>query len=375
MTEGGPTQRTEQLDVIVELLSELDSTATDAPRAFYDRLCDAVCRLTTMERAGLLLYDEARKLVVPAGNHGLSPELVRDLYGTLEETPIAQRALAEDRVVEASTGLEGQVPDRYARLAELGTRISCTPVAAGGRWLGVIFADRGGGEFELTDAERHTMWTLGKTAALVATVRIATTEAHRARLLDERVAVAREVHEQVIQRLFGVSLVLGAKRDLGRAERKRAAEEIHAALGDLRDVLARPVGTSPPSTGATLREELDRLGRHYEEPPLEVRWETGAEVPSELEPLAGSFLAEALRNAHKHARPTRVTVRVRSGDGAFTLEVRNDGVGSRQRGRGAGMGLRLAALDALQHGGVVEFGEDQPEEWRARLVVPLDGDS
>jgi hypothetical protein len=38
------------------------------------------------------------------------------------------------------------------------------------------------------------------------------------------------------------------------------------------------------------------------------------------------------------------------------------------------MGLRLAALDALQRGGVVEFGEADPGEWRARLVVPLDGD-
>lgn len=369
MTESVPTQRTEQLDVIVELLSELDSTATDAPRAFYDRLCEAVCRLTSMERAGLLLYDEARKLVMPVGNHGLAPEFVTNLYGTLEETPIAQRALAEDRVVEVSTALEREIPARYAQV--LGT-LTCTPVAAGGRWLGVIFADHGGGHFELTDAERHTLWTLGKTAALVATVRIATTESHRARLLDERVDVAREVHDQVIQRLFGVSLVLGAKRDLDREERSRAAEEIHAALGDLREVLARPVGTRRTSPG-TLRDELERLSRHYEEPPLAIDWETGAQVPPDVEPLAVSFLAEALRNAHKHAEPTRVTVRVGASDGAFTLEIRNDGAGARQRTRGAGMGLRLAALDALQHGGVVEFGEDVPEEWRARLVVPLNG--
>ena len=53
----------------------------------------------------------------------------------------------------------------------------------------------------------------------------------------------------------------------------------------------------------------------------------------------------------------------------FTLEVLNDGV--RPGARGAGMGLRLAAFEALQHGGVVEFGATEEGGWRVRLVVPL----
>ena len=36
----------------------------------------------------------------------------------------------------------------------------------------------------------------------------------------------------------------------------------------------------------------------------------------------------------------------------------------------SGMGLRLAALEALQVGGLVEFGERAPGEWRVRLAVP-----
>ena len=35
------------------------------------------------------------------------------------------------------------------------------------------------------------------------------------------------------------------------------------------------------------------------------------------------------------------------------------------------MGLRLAALEALQIGGLVEFGEREPGTWRVRLAVPL----
>jgi hypothetical protein len=36
------------------------------------------------------------------------------------------------------------------------------------------------------------------------------------------------------------------------------------------------------------------------------------------------------------------------------------------------MGLRLAALEALQSGGVVEFGEREPGIWQVRLVVPVE---
>ena len=72
--------------------------------------------------------------------------------------------------------------------------------------------------------------------------------------------------------------------------------------------------------------------------------------------------------------PTSVRVRVGRLDGAFVLEVRND-VGERPPAtRGAGMGLRLAAVEALQRGALVEFGPEQGE-WRVRLVVPLEEDS
>ncbi len=352
--------------MVVELLSGIDGDGA-AGGAFYDRLCEAVCRLTSMERAGLLLYDDVRKLVLPVGSHGVAPGLLTDVYGTLQETPIAQRALAEDRV-ELVHSLAGEVPARYAGLGGIGT-LTCIPVAAGGRWLGVVFADRGGGRFELTRAERDTMWTLGKTAALAASARIATSEGERARRLDERIGLAREVHERVMQRLFGVSLVLGAERELDGAERRRAAEEIQAAVSDLRSALARPTSGAAAFTGAKLRDELERLAGHYESE-LDVSWAAGTEVPDELEPLAQSVLAEALRNAHKHARPERVSVTVAAAGGAFTLEVRNDGAQSAPRGPGAGMGLKLAALDALQRGGVLEFGPGEAGQWRVRLVVP-----
>lgn len=369
MTDVATSARVDALDVFVRLLGELDDDLGSGTREFYNRLCEAVCELTSMRRAGLLIYDDARKLVVPVGSHGLPAELLDQIYGTLEETPIARRALSEDRVVEISEGIERELPARYAGFPGVST-LTCTPVAAGGRWLGVIFADRGGEQFTLTDPERHTLWTLGKTAALAAGARIATSQHERARLLAERLGLAREVHEGVIQRLFGVSLALGSDGDLGRAERMRCAEEIQLALRDLRSAMSRPLSLPPVARpGVTLRAELERLGRHYKELPLS--WEMASEPPAELEPLAQSVLAEALRNADKHARPSTVSVRVSHEEGAFNLEVRNDGVTERGGGPGARMGLRLAAFEALQRGGVLEFGRAGPAEWRVRLVVPV----
>jgi signal transduction histidine kinase len=363
--------RTDALDVIVELLAALDEEPAGMSGAeFYDRLCTALCSVANMQRAGLLLYDEVRKLVVPVGSHGLDAPLLRDIYGTLEETPIAQVALSEDRVVEVNGDLARWVPERYAGLTGIET-LTCTPVSAGGRWLGVVFADRGGSRFELTEAERHAMWTLGKTAALAASVRIATSQQGRARLLQARIDLAREIHERVVQRLFGVSLVLGSEHGLSEEARRRCADEMQAALADLRDALGRPLAPRPLDTGATLREELTRLGRHYKDLPLELDWEPGVEVPQAIEPLAQSVLAEALRNADKHASPSSVRVRVGSVDSAFALEVRNDG--ARSDTRGTGMGLRLAAVEALGLGALLEFGREGPE-WRVRLVVPLESE-
>src|SRR5215212_6115301 len=340
--------RTNALDVIVELLGALDGS-TQSGGEFYNRLCEACCRLGAMERALILLYDDARQLVVVVGGHGVDADLLSGLYGTLEETPIAQLALSEDRVVEFTGELERWVPERYARIAGLET-VCCVPVSAAGRWLGVIFADRGGTRFELTDAERHDLWTLGKTAALAASVRIATSQQGRARLLQARIDLARELHERVIQRLFGVSLVLGSDAELSQEARRRAAEEVHGALADLREALSRPLAPPTLDTGATLHAELARLGRHYKHLPLELDWEHGVEVPADVEPLAQSVLAEALRNADKHADPSIVRVHVGRVDGTFVLEVRNDGAGVGPRSRGAGMGLRLAAVEALGRG-------------------------
>jgi len=363
----------EPLEVFVDLLSEIESDTTSSE--FYHRICEAICRLTTMRRAAIFLYDVGRQRVRAVGSHGISYTRLAALRPTLDQAPIAQRALIEDRVIVVhSDAIEREVPRDYAALLGI-TSLVCTPLAAAGHRYGIIAADRGGGDFELADGERHLMWTLGKTAALAATARIATRQQERTRRLGERIDLAREIHERVMQRLFGVSLVLSAQTPLSDEQRERCRTEMAEALADLRSALERPLAPVVRETGTTLRAEIPRLARETGLP-VALDWPDGVEVPPRLEGVAQSVLAETLRNAAKHAAPERVDVIVGHDGDTFSLEVRNDGVGDGPGG-GTGMGLRLAAFEALQHGGFVEFGADEssdPAGWRVRLVVPVASD-
>src|SRR5579884_3137663 len=344
----------EPLEVFVELLADIDVETSSTE--FYDRICEAICRLTTMRRAGIFMADADRGRVRAVGAYGIAFSQLAALRPTLVNTPIAQRA-----------------PPEYAELLGI-TTLVCTPLSAAGRAYGVICADRGGGTFELSDGERHLLWTLGKTAALVAAARNVTRQQERNRRLSDRLDLAREVHESVLQRLFGVSLALSAEQPLDEAQRERCRVEMREALGDLRRALERPLAPLPPETATTLAAELERV-RRSPGMSVEVDWGGDFTVPSDLEPLAQSVLAEALRNIAKHARPSRVEVQVARDEHTFTLMVRNDGAGGDPPAAdSAGMGLRLAAFEALQHGGVVESGPDGADGWRVRLVVKLGED-
>jgi signal transduction histidine kinase len=362
-----PVVRIDVIETFVELLTRSEDDGSSD--AFYSSLCEAVCRLTSMDRAIIFRYDEARRRVRAAGAYGISLDHFTNSHITVESAPIARQALIEDRVIEMDADVVArQVPERFRDLLD-GSTLACCPLSAGGRWSGVILADRRPRK-PLSDAERDLLWTLGKSAALAEAARHATFQGERARQLQERIDLAREVHEGVIQRLFGVLLVVSSDGPLGGDARERVTVELQAALRDLRRALQRPLGRMARATDTTLLEEVARLRDAY--PDLGIELTTGSAqtaVPKELEPLAQSVLVEAVRNARKHAEPSRVEVDLERQEGAWVMEVSNDGVRGRSRTI-SGMGLRLAALEALQVGGLVEFGEREPGVWRVRLAVP-----
>jgi signal transduction histidine kinase len=365
------------VELLVDVLSQSNSTRASgaAPTDFYDRLCEAVCRLARMRRAVIFQYDAGTRRVRAVGVHAISIAPFADAQLSFDSLPITARALAQDAVLEVVGDLTGQASDEFAELISEPARLVCAPMAAAGRALGVILADRPMTDPPLQDADRSLLWTLGKVAALVSVARTVSTQSERARALEQRIDLAREIHEGVIQRLFGVSMALDGEGDLPEAARGRCATETQSALAELRSALQRPLGRAPRATQTTLVAEVTRLARLHPALGLELKpGEPPVEVPAALEPLAQSVLREAVRNAIKHAEPCRVSVRLGHADGAFSMDVVNDGVAPDARRR-AGMGLRLATVEALQFNGFVEFGEREPGTWQVRLVVPdEDGD-
>ncbi len=355
------------LDAFLDVLGEADAGATRD--GFYGRLCEVICRLGSMERAVLFRYDEAARRVRAAGAHGLDVSVFEEIHLSVESAPIARRALEADSVIDAVPPYGRALPPgEYKSLLGTG-RLFCIPMSASGRWIGVVLCDRSGMR-GLSDRERDLLWSLGKSAALAAMASIATFEGDRARELQQRIDLARDVHDGLVQRLFGVSLALDSGGPLPPAARRRAAGEIQLALTDLRELVQRPLGRTPRPTGVTLAEELERLGTEHSGLRIRVDPSSDLTVPPRLESLAQSVLIESIRNAHKHAKPSSVLVWAGRQDGAFVLDIANDGLEPLHGS--TGMGLRLAAFEALQAGGIIEFGERENGVWKVRLVVPVD---
>ena len=322
-----------------------------------------------MQRAVVFRFDEVTRRVEAAGAHGIELERFADFPVSLELAPDAARALSEDRVIEVAPPARHAIPPEFAQL--VGDHpLVYVPLAAGGRWPGVIISQPLAGSPRLSDEDRELLWTLGKTLALASTARIATYYGERARELQQRIDLARDLHEQVVQRLFGVSMALSLTGALDDAARERCADEVQIALGDLRAALQRPLGATPPATATTLAAELERLAG--ERLGLELHIDGPVpEVPPRLEPLAQSVLAEAVRNVRKHASARSIAVRARLAEGLLVIEVENDGVGAGRPAGPPGVGLRIAALEAVQAGGVLEFGQRAPGTWQVRLAVPV----
>jgi len=365
---AGPQHSIAALELLNDVLAHVDEDLGSAE--FYSRLTEAVCRIAQMRRAVIFRYDDARRRVHAAGSYGVAMDRFTGEV-TVESAPVARQALAEDRVIEVLGDRGHEISSDFDELVGEHPLVY-VPIVAAGRWIGVILAEPDTGTSPIDEPRRDLLWMLGKTLALASTSRIATYHGERARELEERIDFARTIHQGVVQRLFGVSLVLSSEQALSAESRARCAQEVGAALGELRSALQRPLGRSSEPTGTTLAAELDRLRAEHKDLGLTVDGPV-VDLPEELEPLAQSVLTEAVRNARKHADARRLVVRTHTLDGTFVLEIENDGVPP-QRSASTGVGLRLAALEALQSGGLVEFGERPPGTWQVRLVVPLTGE-
>jgi signal transduction histidine kinase len=161
----------------------------------------------------------------------------------------------------------------------------------------------------------------------------------------ERRRIERDLHDGAQQRLVALALELGMAREKLDTDPARAREHMDkahadakAAIAELRD-LAR--GIHPPDLGETgLPGAIPVLAGRC---PLPVDVEVSVPdrpAPS-IEGIAYFIVSECLANVTKHARASRVGVRVVEHGRRLVVEIGDDGAGGAALdGPGAGSGLR-----------------------------------
>lgn len=160
---------------------------------------------------------------------------------------------------------------------------------------------------------------------------------------EERVRIARELHDGVAQALVSVHLDLGAPDGLDGDGADRARTQVESALVSLRtsliDLRAGVTASTPLAVLAedAVRRLEDRTGARCH---LELT-EGGEPLPPRVEHEVWRILQEALANVERHAQAATVTVRWSVGARNAGLVVADDGVGFDTRASGAGeFGLR-----------------------------------
>ena len=156
--------------------------------------------------------------------------------------------------------------------------------------------------------------------------------ADQLRVVEERERIARDLHDVVIQRLFVVGLgldALSARLDGEQSEQVvHATNELHQTIRDIRGAIFSLRSDEP---SRPLRERLAKVFGRAEyslgyEP--EVRLEGAVDaLPETVHLHLLATLNEALSNAARHARASRVQVSISAHPDELVAEVLDDGVG------------------------------------------------
>jgi signal transduction histidine kinase len=327
---GGETQ----LDRVLELIAKRSRALVDASGV-----------------AILLVDGEDFVVAATAG------EVPRTITGSRVRTggSVAGRVLASgrpERVNDVSSSL------RFA-LGDLGVQASSgifVPLQFRGASLGVIEAfDRAGGpEFRVED-ERMLLAAAASAATAVATAQTVERDRLRRSLRaaeEERRRWARELHDETLQALGGLRVVLSSSR------RSSDVAALHSALDDavhqlgeeianLRALITelRPAALDELGLGPALDTLFERVRTTYGvEIDARIKLDHRAGVGSarldpDLETAVYRVVQESLNNATRHAQADRIDVEVIEHGDELALAIRDDGNGFDPGAPSAGFGL------------------------------------
>jgi len=318
---------------------------------------------------------------------GMSPELIaaigplprtHGLLGAVLETSGPSRT----RDIKQDPRFRGWWPRAHPRMGSfLGV-----PIVSPSGVLGALYLTDKEGAPEFTDEDEGLMEMLAAHAAIVIEHARLYERSRELSMVEERNRLARDLHDSVVQKLFGVVLAAqsaGAllERDAAAArdQVQRLQELAQEAIGELRSLIfqLRPPAVESEGLAAALAKHVGMLRRVYRHE-IDLGVEGESRLRPEIDGEVFRIAQEALHNALKHAAADHVEVRLAEDGDRLGLTVRDDGRGFEPGAvehRSRRLGLTSMEERASALGGTLAIDSLPGRGTTISLEVPLGEDS
>jgi signal transduction histidine kinase len=314
-----------------------------------DRILELIVHRARALLAGrnvVLLLTENDELRVRACAGPLA-DAVRDIRIPIEGSVGGEivRSMRSRRIEEVRSHLRFALAERVD--AEVGVLV---PLVFRGRALGVLEAfDREDGRDFSADDEQLLVSFAASAATAVATAQTAANEALRRSMQAserERSRWARELHDDTLQQLAGLKMLLSGARRQGSAQRLEQAvglalDQIDDSIAELRRLIVdlRPAALDDLGLADAVESLVERVQRSSGLKTT-VRIDIGDKrLPRALEDNAYRIVQEALTNVVKHAGATRIDITLQRADEPLGIGVVDDGSGLDPAAETGGFGL------------------------------------
>ena len=291
------------------------------------------------------------------------------LAGLLYEEP-SQAAIPLALLLAAYTGgRELDVPAAWLGLA----------LVLGSLWIGLAYVRAEFIEFAFSGLGFGGAWAIGQAIRRRDREVHAAREREREAVRDERTRIARELHDVVSHSISVVAIQTQAVRRRLRPDQAQEAEDLRAVEAVTREALAEmrrlfgvlradgEAGALAPQPG------LDQLPALIEQAGVPVELSVRGEprpLPPGLDLAAYRIVQEALTNARRHARPSRVDLTLTYGDPDLEIAVCDDGRGAGGNGT-PGHGLVGMRERVALYGGELEAGDRDEGGYRVVARLPM----
>lgn len=369
--------RDERLSRLVEAVLTVAEDA-DLPSVLR-RIVQAAMALSGARYGALGVIGDDRTFLSEFVYEGVEPGVVRQIGRLPEGRGILGLLIDEPRPIRLADLNEHA--DAYGFPEGHPTMRSFlgTPVRVGGTIFGNLYLTEKQGGSTFTEADEELVVALAAIAgSAIERVRLHE-EIRRISVLEDRERIGRDLHDNVIQRLFatGLGLQALARRIEDRPEVLARVEESVDALDEtIREIRSTIFQLQTgDAVGAGLRRRLLALATELAatlgfQPRVSFVGPVDTAVTPTVAEHVPPVLREALTNVAKHAHATRVEVAVAISSGALVLEIADDGRGPGD-GTGAGLGLANLRQRAERLGGTSAIGGSELGGTLLRWQVPL----